>query len=190
MIQRDIPTDGSNPTLTNINNDVSALVDEINKGTDPSTIPTGSVVAEQLRLSQLGVPSNAYVTGFSGGVPVQIPGNGGVGSVLIGVNSNTIDTGVGGGTYFLVTPYVDLFVDPVGSGPSLIGNIYASNTPEGANIFTHKCCVMPYLQNSGPSGSTRMFNLVIQVFNFDTVSHWLYVTFDIEALNTSLTKGQ
>lgn len=164
-----------------VNADVGVLFDEINKGLDPTTLPQGKITLDKLRTTTPNSGTTAYLVGLSTG-PTQIPA-GGVQLINISYNSPVSGVGLNSGQYYPVTPYLDFFVDPAGSGGSSITNAYANSTWNATGVPGAKILPTSYLNNSS-TGGVQLFILTIAVYNFDSVAHWVYVSVSSEVINT------
>lgn len=164
--------------VTLLNTDVGVLFDELNKGLDPSQLPQGKVTLDKLRLTNPGTGSNAFSMDQT---PVQVPA-GAQRSLSIDVASPIANVGLASTQYFPASVYADFFVDPTGAGPAFFTNIYAANTP---GMGTAKIMTSAYLANhSNTLNPQSLFVVTVQVYNFDSVAHWVYVSMNVAVINT------
>jgi hypothetical protein len=164
------------------NRDIETVFQELNKGLDPSTIPQGRITSDKLAITISGTGSTGYLVNSTSIAA------GAVGWLNFGVTTNNLGAGVGNGNYFPITPYYEIFVDPTGSGPLTIANIYSGNNPDpSGNIkFMGECRIRASASTIIP----QMFQALIKVHNTDTVAHNYYVVVNFEIVNSQATASQ
>ena len=178
MIQRTIAYSGESEVQT-LSDDVSAIIDELNKGLDPSTLPPGKLTLDKLRITAPGTGTNGYSMDQT---PLQIPA-GAQRTLSFGFNSPVAGVGLSSGQYFPASVYADFYVDPVGAGSATFANINSTNSP---GIGTAKIVGNAYLANSVNTVTypNQIFQVNVQAYNFDTVAHWVYVSVNVCVVNT------
>lgn len=167
-----------------ISQDMDVVFEALNGGTDPASLPNGKLTADKMLITTPGSGGAGFRVGPSGTLPA-----GGVGVLLIGLVGPNGATGPSSGQFYVMTPYLDFFVDPTGSagGPITISNIYTGNTAwtgsGGVILPTY------YLRDSSSTGIPQIFQFLVAVHNVDTVAHYVYASFNFALINTQGITG-
>lgn len=155
------------PDQVNAQN-ISAILDEMNRGFDPTVIPRRSILASSLRVIDYTIGAAKMHAGATLAA-------GGFASLVINY-SNTGQTVSQVGQTFLPVFYVDLFVDPPNTA-NLYGNSGAYIYPNGANVTTAMANLTFcwYLRNSTPGDSTSLVSYVLEIRNSDSAAHSYWI---------------
>lgn len=170
-----------------LSQDIATIIDEMNKGTDPSSIGYKSITADKLRLLKGALTALDFGVIAAGSFSQPY---------LIGIAAT-------GATYegpvYIQTAYADWFVDP----PSLT-NLYGDPahvypvTPlvtggglggggVAANDKMIQTCMLRSSVNTGTLGQVAQY--VLQVYNGDSSSHHYYANFNVVFAATQLSAG-
>lgn len=165
-----------------IDKDVGILFDEVNKGLDPNLLPPNSITSDRMRFTLAGTGSTGYLMG---GVQTPISGTS---STVFNVQTILTNLGVSAGQYYDLTPYFDIFVDPIGSSGSnfTLPSLYAANNPTKGGSFM----VNSYFSTSSSNITPEMYEVIFTIHNFDASAHYYYLVFNIYTLNSQFTKSQ
>jgi len=147
--------------------DIKNIMDELNRGLDPTSMARRSVLASQLRVISY-QPSPLKL--HSGSTLAA----GAYAELVINFQNNGLTANDVGQTYLPVF-YVDLFIDP--SDTSSTDNMYANAVgdifPDGANMTSGKVSVnfTWYLRNSTPGTDEDLVSYVLAIKNSDSAAH-------------------
>lgn len=194
MISRTTSYDGQSQVQL-LDSDVGVIVDELNKGLDPTTFPQGKITSDKLRITTPTSPGG-YSILQPGGVAAQINA-GSQATLTVQVLSPIPNVGLSGGQYFPASIYADFFIDPTGAGagaPS-IAAIYTNGSVPGTGVSSKVIC-SAYLNNSvntnplAGGNANQLLTVTFQAHNFDTSSHWIYVAFTLCIINSASSTAQ
>lgn len=164
QLQPSIDLTGDQDQVALNTQDIQTIMDEMNRGVDPTGIGRRAILASQIRVLQYSVNPTKLHAGTT-------LASGGTGSLVINFQ-NTGLTNLSGQT-FLPIFYVDVFVDP--SDTSSTANIYAGGDiyPDGVNMTSEKqnFDFTWYLRNSTPGTSSDVVSYVLAVKNNGASAH-------------------
>lgn len=154
---------------------IKAIMQEMNRGTDTTTISRRSILAGQLSVFEYTPGPISMKT--SGGVPGQIAAGEYHSLALNFINpAQTTDAG----QTFLPSMYVDLFIDPpdTSSTDNLYNNSGAYIYPDGASVTSGmaKLNFSSYLRNSVPPGNNNIVEYVYMINNQDSSPHYYWIS--------------
>ena len=168
---------------------ISAIMQTINSGTDASTIPRRALTPGQISLLAY-VPGPISMNYDGSGNPLKVDaGDYSVLSLSFSNNGLLNQATPGGqispGQTFLPTLYVDLFIDPPDT--SSTNNIYTNSAdnlyPGGANITTalQNLTFTCYLSNSTPGPGSPyygqyLFTYILTIRNQDSANHYYWIS--------------
>lgn len=185
---------GEQPQITPMSHEeleqkVRQLERVLQKGLDPSQIGYRSITADKLRKVQ--VSSKAEI---SQGAPLAA--NSWSKPFTIGIYTTA---GVGEGPNYIVTPFFDIYVDPINTSEDdlLTSNFpypYSGGSPDFRDHFHMKTILRkatpPEIDTDGDGDlDSGLMYYTWQVYNASSTAHTYWVQFTVNILATQLTGG-
>lgn len=184
-LQRLTPFQGESPVDMH-ETEISNIMDELNRGVDPSTIAPKGITADKLRILHGGLTKIAFGSVAAGTMSK---------ACVISITSN--------GAYYegnyLQTVTHDWFVDPADTTNLYNNTGYPTSSFDasvglggGSSLALEADRIIPicFIRNSiNTATANQVSQVVMQVYNAGASSHIIYATFNIVLLATQLTGG-